>query len=356
MNQNLVQLLVLYYKQIKSLNFMWIKKVAIDLGTTNILVHVPKRGIVVNEPSVVAISKDDKKVLAVGLEAKDMIGRTPDSIIAERPLKDGVIANYRTTEAMLRYFINKALGGIRLFRPEVMIAVPAGITSTERRAVIDAAMAAGARAAYIIKEPIVAAIGADIPIGSASGHMVIDIGGGTAEIAVVSLGGIVSCGSVRIGGNRFDASIAEHIRRKYGMAIGEQTSEAIKINVGSAMYMEKPLTMEVKGRDMISGLPRTIVVKSDDVTDALQHDLEGLVEAVKEVLHQTPPELSADVMDKGIIMTGGSSLLRNLDELFAQAIGVACYVADEPLLCVAKGTGIALENLESYKRSILATK
>jgi len=335
---------------------MWIKKVAIDLGTTNILVHVPKRGIVVNEPSVVAISKDDKKVLAVGLEAKDMIGRTPDSIIAERPLKDGVIANYRTTEAMLRYFINKALGGIRLFRPEVMIAVPAGITSTERRAVIDAAMAAGARAAYIIKEPIVAAIGADIPIGSASGHMVIDIGGGTAEIAVVSLGGIVSCGSVRIGGNRFDASIAEHIRRKYGMAIGEQTSEAIKINVGSAMYMEKPLTMEVKGRDMISGLPRTIVVKSDDVTDALQHDLEGLVEAVKEVLHQTPPELSADVMDKGIIMTGGSSLLRNLDELFAQAIGVACYVADEPLLCVAKGTGIALENLESYKRSILATK
>ncbi|MEK7065055.1 MAG: rod shape-determining protein [Patescibacteria group bacterium] len=335
---------------------MWIKKVAIDLGTTNILVHVPKRGIVVNEPSVVAISKDDRKVLAVGAEAKEMIGRTPDTIIAERPLKDGVIANYHTTEAMLRYFINKALGGVRLFRPEVMIAVPAGITSTERRAVIDAAMAAGARAAYIIKEPIVAAIGADIPIGSASGHMVIDIGGGTAEIAVISLGGIVSCGSVRIGGNKFDASIAEHIRRKYGLAIGEQTSEAIKINVGSAMYMDKSLLMDVKGRDMISGLPRTISVKSDDVTEALQHDLEGLVDAVKEVLHQTPPELSADVMDKGIIMTGGSSLLRNLDELFAQAIGVACYVADEPLLCVAKGTGIALENLESYKRSILATK
>ncbi len=326
------------------------------MGTTNILVHVPKRGIVVNEPSVVAISKEDKKVLAVGLEAKDMIGRTPDTIIAERPLKDGVIANYRTTEAMLRYFINKALGGIRLFRPEVMIAVPAGITSTERRAVIAAAMAAGARAAYIIKEPIVAAIGADIPIGSASGHMVIDIGGGTAEIAVISLGGIVSCGSVRIGGNKFDASITEHIRRKYGLAIGEQTAESIKINVGSAMFMDKPLSMDVKGRDMISGLPKTINIKSDDVTEALQHDLEGLVDAVKEVLHQTPPELSADVMDKGIIMTGGSSLLRNLDELFAQALGVACYVADEPLLCVAKGTGIALENLESYKRSILATK
>lgn len=335
---------------------MWIKKVAIDLGTTNILVHVPKRGIVVNEPSVVAISKDDRKVLAVGAEAKEMIGRTPDTIIAERPLKDGVIANYHTTEAMLRYFINKALGGVRLFRPEVMIAVPAGITSTERRAVIDAAMAAGARAAYIIKEPIVAAIGADIPIGSASGHMVIDVGGGTAEIAVISLGGIVSCGSVRIGGNKFDASLAEHIRRKYGLAIGEQTAEAIKINIGSAMYMDKPLSMDVKGRDMISGLPRTISVKSDDVTEALQHDLEGLVDATKEVLHQTPPELSADVMDKGIIMTGGSSLLRNLDELFAQALGVACYVADEPLLCVAKGTGIALENLENYKRSILATK
>ncbi len=335
---------------------MFIKKVAIDLGTTNVLVHVPKRGIVINEPSVVAISKEDKKILAVGVEAKEMIGRTPDTIIAERPLKDGVIANYRTTEAMLRYFINKALGGVRLFRPEVMIAVPAGITSTERRAVIDAAMNAGARAAYIIKEPIVAAIGADIPIGSASGHMVIDIGGGTAEIAVISLGGIVSSGSVRIGGNRFDASIAEHIRRKYGLAIGERMSENVKISIGSAMYMDKPLQMDVKGRDMILGLPKTIVVTSDDTTEALQHDLEGLIEAVKEVLHKTPPELSADVMDKGIIMSGGSSQLRNLDELIAQATGVPCYVADEPMLCVAKGTGIALENLESYKRSIMATR
>lgn len=335
---------------------MLIKKVAIDLGTTNILVHAPKRGIVVNEPSVVAMSLDDNKVLAVGIEAKEMIGRTPDSIRAERPLKDGVIANYRTTEAMLRYFINKALGGIRLFRPEVMVAVPAGITSTERRAVIDAAMAAGARAAYIIKEPIVAAIGADIPIGSASGHMIIDIGGGTSEIAVISLGGIVSWGSVRIGGTRFDASIAEHIRRKYGLAIGDRSAEEVKIRVGSAMFMDKPLTMDVKGRDMISGLPRTIAVKSDDVTEALQHDLEGLIEAVKDVLHKTPPELSADVMNKGIIMSGGSSQLRNLDELIAQATGVACYVADEPLLCVAKGTGIALENLENYKRSISATK
>ena len=335
---------------------MLIKKVAIDLGTTNILVYLPKRGIVVNEPSVVAISREDKKVLAVGMEAKEMIGRTPDTIIAERPLKDGVIASYSTTEAMLRYFINKALGGVRLFRPEVMIAVPAGITSTERRAVIDAAMAAGARAAYIIKEPIVAAIGADIPIGSASGHMIIDIGGGTAEIAVISLGGIVSCGSVRIGGNRFDQSIAEYVRRKYGLAIGERTAEDVKIRIGSAMFMDKPLSLEVKGRDMIMGLPRTITLSSDDTTEALQHDLEGLVEAVKEVLHNTPPELSADVIGKGIIMSGGSSQLRNLDALVSEATGVPCYVADEPLLCVAKGTGIALENLENYKRSILATK
>lgn len=335
---------------------MFIKKVAIDLGTTNILVHVPKRGIVINEPSVVAISREDRKVLAVGLEAKDMIGRTPDTIIAERPLKDGVIANYRTTEAMLRYFINKALGGVRLFRPEVMVAVPAGITSTERRAVIDASMAAGARAAYIIKEPVVAAIGADIPIGSASGHMIIDIGGGTAEIAVISLGGIVSWGSVRIGGNRFEQSIMEHIRRKHGLAIGERTAEDVKIGVGSAMFMDKPLVMEVKGRDIISGLPRTLPITSYDTTEALQHDLEGLIDAVKEVLHKTPPELSADVMDKGIIMSGGSSQLRNLDELIAQATGVACHVADEPLLCVAKGTGIALENLDSYKRSIMATR
>ncbi len=335
---------------------MFIKKVGIDLGTTNVLVYVPKRGIIINEPSVVAISKTERKVLAVGKEAKDMIGRTPDTIVAERPLKDGVIANYRTTEAMLRYFINKALGGVRLFRPEVMVAVPGGITSTERRAVIDATIAAGARAAYIIKEPIVAAIGSDIPIGSASGHMIVDIGGGTAEIAVISLGGIVSSGSIRIGGNKFDSAIAEHIRKKYGLAVGERTAEEIKIQVGSAMYMDKKLSMEVRGRDMVSGLPRTITVTSHDVTDAIQHELSGLIQAIKEVLHETPPELSADVMDKGMIMSGGSSQLRNLDELIAQATGVPTYMSDEPLLSVAKGTGIALENLESYKRSILATR
>ncbi len=335
---------------------LWSKKIGIDLGTTYTLVHLPKRGIVINEPSVVAISLVDKKILAVGNEAKEMIGRTPESIVAVRPLKDGVIADYRTTEAMLRYFISKALGGVRLFRPEVMVAVPAGITSTERRAVIDATLAAGAKAAYIIKEPIAAAIGANIPIGSATGHMVVDMGGGTSEIAVISLGGIVASTSVRIGGNRFDADIAEHIKKKYNLAVGERTAEDIKIHIGSAMYMKEKLKMEVRGRDMITGLPRTVTVTSDDVTEALQHNLEGVIGAVKSVLFNTPPELSADVIDKGMVLSGGTSLLRNMDKLLSQAIGVEAYVADEALLCVAKGTGVALDNLEAYKRSILASR
>ncbi len=335
---------------------MLIKKIGIDLGTTNCLVYVPKRGIIINEPSVVAVSAIDRKILAVGVEAKEMLGRTPDTIVAVRPMKDGVIADYKTTAAMIRYFVNKALGGVRLFRPEVMVAVPAGITSTERRAVIDATISAGAKAAYIIREPIVAAIGADIPIGSPSGHMIIDIGGGTSEMAVISLGGIVASTSVRIGGNRFDLAIAEHIRKKYSLAIGERTAEKIKIDIGSAMYMEERLTEEIRGRDVVTGLPRTIAVTSDDITDAIQVELEGMIQAVKDVLHKTPPELSADVIDKGIIMSGGSSLLRNIDQLITQVTGVSVYVADEALLCVAKGTGIALENLESYKRSILAIK
>lgn len=335
---------------------MIIKKIGIDLGTMNSLVYVPKRGIVINEPSVVAVSLIDKKILAVGSEAREMLGRTPDTIVAVRPMKDGVIADYKTTAAMLRYFVNKALGGVRLFRPEVMVAVPAGITSTERRAVIDATIAAGAKAAFIIKEPIVAAIGADIPIGSPSGHMVIDIGGGTSEMAVISLGGIVASTSVRIGGSRFDAAIADYIRRKYNLAIGERTAERIKIEIGSALYMEDRLTEDVRGRDTVTGLPRTVTVTSDDITEAIQTELEGILQAVKDVLHKTPPELSADVIDKGIIMTGGSSLLRNFDQLITQITGVSAYVADEPLFCVAKGTGIALENLESYKRSILAIK
>lgn len=332
------------------------RRVGIDLGTTYTLVHLPGRGIVLNEPSVVAISLLDKKVLAVGDEAKEMIGRTPDTIVASRPLKDGVIADYRVTEAMLRYFINKALGGIRFFRPEVMIAVPGGITSTERRAVIDATLAAGAKAAYIIKEPIAAAIGANIPIGSPSGHMIIDIGGGTSEIAVISLGGIVVDASVRIGGNKFDYAIQEYVRKKYGLAVGERTAEDVKITIGSALPLEEKLSMEVRGRDMISGLPKTVVMVSDDVTEAIQNELAGIIQAIKNVLQDTPPELSADVMDKGMVLSGGSSQLRMMDKLLSQAIGVPAYVADEPLLCVARGTGIALDNLESYKRSILATR
>jgi len=292
----------------------------------------------------------------VGNEAKDMLGRTPDTIIALKPLKDGVIADYRTTEAMLRYFINKTLGGIHLFRPEVMVAVPAGISSTERRAVTEATIAAGAKAAYIIKEPIAAAIGADIPIGSASGHMIVDIGGGTAEMAVISLGGIVASTSVRVGGNKFDEAILEYIRRKYNLAIGERTSEEVKINIGSALFLEDKLTMEIRGRDIITGLPRAINVTSDDVTEAIQNELEAIISAAKRVLHNTPPELAADIMDKGMVMAGGSSLLRNIDQLLSRTTGVPVYVADEPLLCVAKGTGIALDNLDSYKRSILATK
>lgn len=335
---------------------MFIKRIGIDLGTTYTLVHLPKRGIVINEPSVVAVSLLDNKILAVGNEAKDMIGRTPDTITAVRPLKDGVIADYKATEAMIRYFINKTLGGVRLFRPEVMVAVPAGISSTERRAVIEATIAAGAKAAYIIKEPVAAAIGADIPIGSATGHMVIDIGGGTAEMAVISLGGIVASTSVRVGGNKFDAAILEFIRKKYNLAIGERTAEEVKINIGSALYMEDKLHMEIRGRDIVTGLPRSITVTSDDVTEAIQNELEAIISAAKKVLQKTPPELSADIMDKGIVLTGGSALLRNIDQLIARTTGVPAYVADDAMLCVVKGTGIALDNLDSYKRSILATK
>lgn len=335
---------------------MFIKRIGIDLGTTYTLVHLPKRGIVINEPSVVAVSVDDNKILAVGNEAKDMIGRTPDTIVAARPLRDGVIADYRITETMIRYFINKTLGGIRLLRPEVMVSVPAGISSTERRAVIEATIAAGAKAAYIIKEPVAAAIGADIPIGSATGHMIVDIGGGTAEMAVISLGGIVASTSVRVGGNKLDAAILEHVRKKYNLAIGDRTAEEIKINIGSALYIEDKLHMEIRGRDIVSGLPRSLTVSSDDVTLAIESELESIIAAIKRVLHKTPPELSADIIDKGIVLSGGSSLLRNIDQLITRTTGVPTYVADDAMLCVAKGTGIALDNLDSYKRSILATK
>ncbi len=337
---------------------MMVKRIGIDLGTTYTLVYLPKRGVVINEPSVVAVSMDDNKVLAVGHEAKDMLGRTPDTIIALKPLKDGVIADYRTTEAMIRYFINKTLGKVRIFRPEVMVAVPAGISSNERRAVIEATIAAGAKAAYIIKEPVAAAIGANIPISSATGHMVVDIGGGTSEMAVISLGGVVSSTSVRIGGNKLDLAILEYVRKKYGLVIGERTAEEMKIKVGSALYLDDDsvLTMEINGRDAVSGLPKTMEINSNDVTAAISSELEIILNTAKKILQQTPPELVADIIDKGIVLTGGTALLRNIDQLFSRALGVSAYVADDPLLCVAKGTGIALDNLDSYKRSILAAK
>jgi rod shape-determining protein MreB len=257
---------------------------------------------------------------------------------------------------MIRYFINKTLGGIRLFRPEVMVAVPAGISSTERRAVVEATIAAGAKAAYIIKEPVAAAIGADIPIGSATGHMIIDIGGGTSEMAVISLGGVVYSTSVRVGGNKFDKSILDFIKKKYNLAIGERTAEELKINIGSALFMEDKLNMEIRGRDIMTGLPRSITVNSDDITESIQNELEAIINAAKKVLNNTPPELAADIMDKGVVISGGSALLRNIDQLFSRTTGVPAYIADDALLCVAKGTGTALENLDSYKRSILATK
>ena len=334
------------------------KKIGIDLGTTTTLVYVPKKGIIINEPSVVAVSLIDKKVLAVGNEAKEMIGRTPDSIVAHRPLKDGVIADYKTTENMLRYFINKALSGVKILRPEVMISVPAGITSTERRAVIGATIASGAKAAYIIKQPLAAAIGAEIPIGSASGYMIVELGGGTTETAVISLGGIVTCNSVRIGGTKFDMAIMEYIKKKYGLAVGERTAELIKIKIGSALFLEDKdkMSMEIKGRDIVSGLPRILTISSDDVTEALQNEMAGIVSAVKAVLYDTPPELSADVMDKGMILSGGTAQLRNIDKLLSQATGVPAYVSDRSYLSVVKGTGVALENLDAYKRSILSTK
>lgn len=332
---------------------MLAKRIGIDLGTANVLVYVPKQGIVVNEPSVVAVT-DDNRVLAVGEEAKEMVGRTPDTITAYRPLRDGVIADYRVTEAMIRYFINKVSGSVRLFRPEIMISVPAGANSTEKRAVIDAAKQAGAKEAYIIPEPVAAAIGADVPIDTAAGNLVVDIGGGTTEVAIISLGGIVAANSIRIGGNRLDQAIAEYIRKKYGLSIGDQTAEEIKIEIGSAIKQEKEKTMEIKGRDMIAGLPKTINISSNEVTEAIKNELDKIILAIKSVLEQAPPELSSDIIDRGMVMTGGGSLLRNLDKLFTKALGIPCHVASDSLLCVAKGTGIALENLDDYKKSALA--
>jgi rod shape-determining protein MreB len=335
---------------------MFLQRIGIDLGTANTLVFVPKKGIVINEPTVVAISVMDNRIMAVGAEAKEMLGRTPDTIVAHRPMKDGVIADYRVTEAMLRYFINKTAGSVRFFRPEVMISVPGGITSTERRAVVDAAQAAGAKAAFVIKETVAAAIGAGIDISLPSGNMVIDMGGGTTDVAVLSLGGIVTQTSVRVAGNKMDQAIANYVKKKHGLAIGDRTAEEIKIKIGSALPVEKELTIEIRGRDMVHGLPKTIQVSTNQVVEAIQDELKDIIKAIRTVLQETPPELAADIIDKGMVLTGGTALLKNLDKLIGQATGVPAYVADDAILCVVKGTGVALDNLESYKKSVLASK
>lgn len=336
--------------------FSFTPKLGIDLGTTSVLVFAPGKGIVLHEPSVVAVSQTDNRVLAVGDDAKEMIGRTPGEIIAYRPMKDGVIADYRVTEAMLRYYIRKALGRWNFFRPDVMVSVPAGVTSTERRAVVEAATKAGAREAYIIKEPILAAIGAGIPIHEARGHMVVDIGGGTTDVAVISLGGIVASTSVKCAGNRIDRAIADHLKKTANLAIGDKMSEQIKIHIGSAVPMDEELTMTVKGRDHLTGLPRSIELGTNEVVRAIGKELRTMVQAIKDVLQETPPELAADIIDNGIIMTGGSSQLRNLPELIFRRTGVKARLAKDAPYCVVKGTGEALKHLEVYKKAIISKR
>jgi rod shape-determining protein MreB len=335
---------------------LFTSKLGIDLGTANTLVFVPGKGIVLNEPSVVAVSEIDNKILAIGSEAKDMIGKTPESIIAYRPMKDGVIADYRVTEAMLRYYIGKALSTWNLFKPDVMVSVTAGINSTERRAVVEAAVRAGAKNAYVVKEPILAAIGAGIPIHESRGHMIVDIGGGTTDVAVISLGGIVASTSVKCAGNKIDAAIADYIKKTFNLAIGDRTAEKVKIEIGAAVPLEEEITIAIKGRDYITGLPRTAQVSTNEIVRAIDKELKQMVKAVKDVLAETPPELAADIIDAGIIMTGGTSQLRAFPELVFRKTGVKARLAEDALYCVAKGTGIALEHLDVYKKAILSKR
>lgn len=329
------------------------KDIGVDLGTANTLVHVKDKGIVIREPSVVAIQRDTNEVLAVGEEAKQMIGRTPGNIVAIRPLKDGVIADFDITQAMLRYFIRKVVDGKSFVRPRVLVGVPSGVTEVEKRAVIDATIQAGAREAYLIEEPMAAAIGAGLPVDEPTGNMVVDIGGGTTEVAVISLGGIVTSRSIRIGGDEMDEAIVQYTKRAYNLLIGERTAESVKISIGSAIAPLKEETYELRGRDLVSGLPKTVVVTSTQIQQALSEPVEGIVEAVKITLEKTPPELASDIMDRGIVMTGGGSLLRNLDKLLSQETGMPVYVAEDALSCVALGTGKAVENVDVLKRGFM---
>ncbi|OHA63883.1 MAG: rod shape-determining protein [Candidatus Wildermuthbacteria bacterium RIFCSPLOWO2_01_FULL_48_29] len=335
---------------------MFITKIGIDLGTCNSLVFVPKKGVVLCEPSVVAVSLADNRILAVGEAAKEMTGRTPDTIQVYRPLRDGVIADYRVTLAMIRYFLRRIIPKYQFIKPEVLVSVPAGITSTERRAVIEATRQAGARAAYVAKEPILAAIGAGIPINSSSGHMIVNIGGGTTEVAVISLGGVVVATSLRVAGDKIDEAISDYIKRSHNLAIGETTAEEIKIKIGTAMPEKTETMLEIRGRDLIHGLPKNIKISSNELAVAIQEPLDETIATIKAVLRETPPELSADIMDKGMILSGGGALLRNIDQRISQAIGVPCFVADDPLTCVARGAGVVLDSLDIFKQSIMSKR
>jgi rod shape-determining protein MreB len=332
---------------------MFSKKVGIDLGTANTVVFVPGRGFIINEPTIVALSQPDNKVLAVGSEAKEMIGRTPEEIIAYRPLKDGVIADYYITKAMLTYFISKVTSWYNPVGPEVIISVPAGITQTERRAVTNAAREAGARSAFLVREPVLAALGAGIPINARSGNMVINMGGGTCEVAVIALGNIVSSLSLRVAGNKFDQAIADYVKKKYSLAIGDQTAETVKIQIGSALIVKEKMEHQLRGRDLVTGLPKDIVINSNEIAEALNPLLMEIAASVQSVFNTTPPELVADIMEKGIILSGGSAQLHHLPEFFRRFLGVQTYLAEDPLFCVAKGTGLILNHIDTYKRTLL---
>ena len=327
----------------------------IDLGTANTLVHAKGKGIIIREPSVVAVDRENKEVLAIGAEAKQMLGRTPGHIVAIRPMKDGVIADFDITQSMLKYFIKKAIGKHSLVRPRIVVGVPSGVTEVEKRAVIDATVQAGAREAYLIEEPMAAAIGAGLPVQEATGSMVVDIGGGTCEVAVISLGGIGISRSIRTGGDAMDDAIVRYIRKTFSLLIGERTAEEIKITIGTAMELEEATEMEIRGRDLVTGLPKYLLINANQICEALSEPVANIVDAVRNTLERTPPELASDIMDRGIVMTGGSSLLRNLDRLLSKETGMPVYVSDDALSCVALGTGIAVENVDIYKKGFMAS-
>lgn len=332
---------------------MFTRKIGIDLGTANTVVFVPGSGFIINEPTIVALRRADNSVMAVGIEAKEMIGRTSEEIVPYRPLKEGVIADYYVTKALLTYFISKAVGKFNIFRPDVIISVPAGITQTERRAVINAATEAGARNVFVVREPVLAALGAGIPINARSGHMIVNIGGGTSEVAVIALGNIVSWSSLRVAGNKFDQAITDYVKKKYALAIGEQTAEQAKIDIGYALPAKQKMEIQIRGRNLLNGLPKDIAMNSNEIAEALSSYLIEIAGSVQEVFNTTPPELVADIMGKGIVLSGGSAQLQYLPEFFERYLGVPAFLAEDPLFCVAKGTGLVLDHLETYKQTLL---